>query len=55
MLIILHHRENGAAMVNTLGENSEFNEVNVDDDRSLKAALLGMSFLQYILVPGNCG
>lgn len=54
-LIILHHREKGAAMVNRLGENSDFTEVNIDDDRSLQAALTGMSFLQSILIPGVCG
>lgn len=54
-LIILHHREKGAAMVNRLGENSDFTEVNIDDDRLLQAALTGMSFLQSILIPGVCG
>ncbi|KAI5673725.1 hypothetical protein M9H77_14089 [Catharanthus roseus] len=33
------NREKGAAMVNRLGENSDFTEVNIDDDRSLQAAL----------------
>ena len=37
-----HGREKGASMVATLGGNSDFAQVNIDNVKSLEAALEGM-------------
>lgn len=38
---MFYGREKGAAMLSKLGENSEFTEVNIDNVKSLEAALHG--------------
>lgn len=47
--MVFHDREKGGSMVLTLGTNSEFAEVNIDDTKSLEAALSGALILQISL------
>lgn len=48
MEIETNGREKGASMVATLGGNSQFAEVDIDNVKSLEAALKGMSEWQPI-------
>lgn len=43
MEIDTNDREKGASMVTTLGGNSQFAEVDIENVKSLEAALKGMS------------
>lgn len=44
MFHLLYDREKGESMVATLGANSEFAQLNIDNTESLEAILSGWSF-----------
>lgn len=43
-----HYREKGVNMVATLGRNSEFSEVDINNVKSLEAALKGDRFFYFL-------
>ncbi|KAL3529765.1 hypothetical protein ACH5RR_009087 [Cinchona calisaya] len=51
IIIAGRNRERGAAMVDKLGDNSEFTEVNIDDFKSLEAALRDVDLVVHAAGP----